>query len=394
MNKFSFLRLTLLFAVLLFSCSEKEPINAAIDPIKELQFEIVDSIKVDVLEQLAVLDYLPSKDLYLMKELRKGNIFVINGKGEIVENQDISGEGPNQIQMVSEVRFFGDSGYIFKEFSATMDYNLYNLDFQKTKKYKGTMKELMAFFIYNYHQSFSVFEMEGKPFLIGEEFNSFSIADIDYEKIGADFYNKANTGFLYDLEDDSIRYFNVYPEEWVPKLNQLQVGQSFPLLAYSSESNVLASLPTIGNYMGLYKHQGNEIIYEKSVNLSHPDRDGFKASKDVNMVTYPGFSDIKSFGNFHLIQFYSAMPEDIYNSFKSKGEDFNQDPEYREALSKYRNRRYLVVKGDQQIGIMNKLPVDGNVNLGLSDGTLIIKAADGKVERDYNLFYKIRLVED
>jgi hypothetical protein len=60
-------------------------------------------------------------------------------------------------------------------------------------------------------------------------------------------------------------------------------------------------------------------------------------------------------------------------------------------MTTYRKARYIIIKGDQQIGILNELPVEGTVNLGLPDGTLIVKVADGEVERDYNLFYKIRL---
>ena len=88
------------------------------------------------------------------------------------------------------------------------------------------------------------------------------------------------------------------------------------------------------------------------------------------------------------------MPEDIFNGFRAKSEEYFRDPEFNEAVAKYVQRRYIIVKGDQQIGILNELPVAGVVNLGLPDGTLLIKAADGEVERDYNLFYKVRLVED
>lgn len=65
-----------------------------------------------------------------------------------------------------------------------------------------------------------------------------------------------------------------------------------------------------------------------------------------------------------------------------------------EKLSSSIENRYIIVKGDQQIGILNELPVDGVINFGLPDGNLIVKAADGEVERDYNLFYKVRLVEE
>ncbi len=394
MYKFSLPTISLLFAFILFSCSEKEPVNAPIDPIKELQFEIVDSIKVDVLEQLAVLDFLPSKDLYLMKELRKGNIFVVNGKGEIVENQDIGGEGPNQIQMVSEGRFFGDSGYIFKEFSATMDYNLYDLDFQKTRKFKGTMQEMMAMFIFNNRQTFSVYEDEGDYFLFGEEFNSFSKATLDYDEIGADFYNKANMGFIYDLGQDSVQFVNTYPNDWAAKKNQTWMGVSYPYLAFDPSSKMVASLPISGDHLGIYTLKGNDLFYEKSVELTHPEREGFEAKEDTNPIVYPGFYDVKIFGEYRLVQFITAMPEDIFNGFKAQGENYWQDPAFGEATKTYRKRKFIVVKDGIQIGIVNELLGIGDIYFGLPDGTLIVKAADGEVERDYNLFYKMRLVEE
>ncbi|MFC5625559.1 hypothetical protein [Algoriphagus winogradskyi] len=394
MTKSLLLSLTTLFATVLFSCSEKETISNPANPAQVLQFEVVDSIMVDALEMLAVLDYLPSKDLYLMKELRKGNIFLVNGEGKIIDNRDIAGEGPDQIQMVAEGRFYGEEGYLFKEFSGTMDFSLYNLDFKKIKKFDGTLVELNSLSIYNYKQSFSVFEEQGKSFIVGEEPNSFSKAAIDHEKIGADFYNQANAGFIYDLDEDSITYVNTYPEDWEPKKTQKWVGESYPFLSYNPKTKKVASLPVKGNQMGLYRLDGYELIYETGVELSHPDREGHVADTEKEAMIYPSFADIKAFGDYQLVQFYTAMPEDIYNGFRAKGENFQSDPEYRDAMIKYRKLRNIIVKGDRQIGILNEFPVAGSVNLGLPDGTLIIKAADGEVERDYNLFYKVRLVED
>jgi hypothetical protein len=393
MSKSTFVILTTLFAITLFSCSEseKEATETAIDPFHELEFEVVDSIIVDELVNLAVLDYLPSKDLYLMKELRKGNIFLVNGEGGIIDNRDIAGEGPNQIQMVGEGRFYGEEGYIFKEFSATMDFNLFDLDFQKTKKFKGTMQELMAMFISNNRQTFSVYENGGEKFLFGEEFNFFSKADIDYDEIGADFYNKAAMGFVYDLAQDSVQFFNTYPNDWAPKKNHTWVGVSYPYLAFDPASKKVASLPTSGDQLGIYTIEDNQLVYEKSVELTHPDRAGFEPKEDPNPTVYPGFSDIKIFGEYQLVQFITAMPEDIFNAYRAQGENYWQDPEYVEAAKTYRKRKYIVVKNGVQIGIVNELPMFGDIYFGLTDGTLIVKAAEGEVERDYNLFYKIRL---
>lgn len=201
-------------------------------------------------------------------------------------------------------------------------------------------------------------------------------------------------GFIYDLGRDSIRFVNTYPNDWAPKKNQTWVGVSYPYLAFDPVSKTVASLPTSGDQLGLYKLQGNQLVYEKSVELMHPDRDGFEAKEGTNPIVYPGFNDVKIFGEYQLIQFHTAMPEDILNGFMAKGENYWQDPAYREALKTYRKLKYILVKNGVQIGIVNELPEIGDMYFGLPDGTLIVKAADGEVERDYNLFYKIRLVEE
>ncbi|SFU19739.1 hypothetical protein SAMN04489724_0186 [Algoriphagus locisalis] len=396
MHKSHFLILTALFAATIFSCSQspEETNEASSNPIQELQFEVVDSIMVDLLEQVAILDYLPSKDQYLMKNSREGRVFLVSGKGEILETHELGGEGPNQIMGFMEGRFYGESGYVFKEISMEMPYHIYDADFNKIKTTKGTVKDMMSLSINSNKQSFAVYDDNGEYKLVGEEPNSFSAADINLETIGADFYNRVNTGFILDVEQDSVYYLNVYPEDWKFKKEQKWVGSSNATLSFDPATNTLSSLPKMGGQFGIYKLEGNTAVYQKSVNVSHPDRDNYEATLGLNGLVYPGFSDIKTFGPYQILTFFTAMPEDIFNGFRAKSEEYFRDPEFNEAVAKYVKRRYIIVKGDQQIGIVNEFPVEGVVNLGLADGTLIIKAADGEVERDYNLFYKVRLVEE
>jgi hypothetical protein len=393
MNKSTFVAFTTLFAITLFSCSqsEKESSSTITDPIQALEFEVIDSIVVDLLEPVTILDYLPSKDLYLMKNTKEGIVFLVDGKGEILEKRELGGEGPNQIQQFFEGRFYGESGYVFKELSMEMAYHIFDLEFNKIKKTSGTVKEMMSLTINSNKQSFAVYEEDGKYKIVGEEPNSFSIADINLETIGADFYTKVNTAFVLDIAQDSVHYINVYPEDWTFKKELKWVGPSHQMISFDPNTKTLASLPQMGKQLGIYKLEGNKAVYQSVVQLSHPDRDEYEAKLGIDQITFPGFSDIKTFGDYQILTFFTAMPEDIFNGFKAKSEEYFRDPEFREAMTTYRKARYIIIKGDQQIGILNELPVEGTVNLGLPDGTLIVKVADGEVERDYNLFYKIRL---
>jgi hypothetical protein len=394
MNKSTFIILTVFFAIAMFSCSEKESTSSPIDPIKELQFEVYDSITVDVLDDLVLLDYQEELDQYMMREKRGGNVFLVNGKGTILDSAQLVGEGPDQLPFFLEGRFLGKDRFVFKEMSPTMDFHVFDRDFKKIEKLNGPAVGLNAIFISQFRQTFTIWSENGEIFILGEEVNSYNPADADPDKIGGEFYNKVKTGFFYDLSVDSITYLSLYPEAWVPRKTNRWVGQSFPYMSFDSERKKVAVLPPIGDLLFMYDLEGNSLINEKAVPLSHPDRDQEIPDASSENQLYSSFSDVKNFGEYQLAIFYTAIPEEVFSEFRAKGENFNQDPEYREALSKYRNPRYIIVKGDQQIGIVNKLPVEGDVNLGLSDGTLIVKASEGEVERDHNLFYKIRLVKE
>jgi hypothetical protein len=425
MIKSPYFILIVLFTSLLFSCSEKESSNSVIDQVRELQFEVVDSLIVDVMEDVTILDYLeeldPFRDLqfevldslmvdvledlvildyqveldqYLMKERRGGKIFLVNGKGELIEEIELAGEGPNQVPMIWEGRFIGKDRYIFKEMSATMDFHVFDRDFKKIEKIKGPAVGLNAIFISFFRQTFTIWNEGGKDLILGEEVNSYIPTAVDPLKIGGDFYNQVKSGFHYDLSQDSITYLNLYSKAWEPRKSNRWIGQSFPFLAFDPIRKKASVLPPIGNQLFLYDLDGNSFINEKVVTLTHPDRTQDIPDPAQENMLYPSFSDVKTFGDYKLAIFYTGIPEDVYNEYRAKGENYRQDPEYRAAVAKYRNPRYILIKEDQQIGILNKLPVEGDVNLGLADGTLIVKAADGKVEREYNLFYKIRLVEE
>lgn len=97
---------TALLTALLFSCSE-EPTSIPIDQIQEIQFEVYDSLLVDVMVDVTILDYQEELDQYLMKEKRGGKILLVNGEGEVISETELAGEGPNQVPMIWEGRFMG-----------------------------------------------------------------------------------------------------------------------------------------------------------------------------------------------------------------------------------------------------------------------------------------------
>jgi hypothetical protein len=389
-------RTNLLFlpaTLLLFSCSQSDSVVKQSDPPKELTFKVVDSIMVDILKDLTILDYQASSDRYLMKELRGGQIVVTDGAGNVVSTQELAGEGPNLVPNLWEGRFFGEDGYIFKEMSATMDFHVYDADFQKTKKIQGPAVGLNAIFISFYRQTFSLFEEDGNICILGEEVNSYDGGLINHEKLGGRFYDHAKTGYLYDLSRDSITYLNLFPANWLPRKTHKWIGQSFPFIVFNAKNRKVAVLPPLGDELFLYNLKGNSLEDELSVSLKHPDRSQPIPDPSREHLLYPSFTDLKMFGEYQLLIFHSAVPEEVYQEFRSKGENYQQDPDWRKAVTQYRKTKYIVVKDGVQLGISTDLPVKGNVNFGLEDGSILVKASEGDTERDYNLFYRLKLVE-
>ncbi len=387
--------LVVIFALahlVLVSCSKKETVDT--DPLAEVKLEVYDSVIVDVLQELMILDYNSSSDSYLMIDRKGSKLMLVNGQGEVLATPDIIGEGPDQLQMLWEGRFMGKDQYIFKTLSNNMDLYVFDRDFKRVKLVPGPAVGLNALFISFYRQTFNVFEEGGKTYLLGEEVNAYNPGEINTSKNESDFYDLVNTGYFYDLDQDSITYFSLYSEDWTPRKTGRWVGQSFPFLSFNPDSKQVAVLPPLGDQVFIYKLVDRGIEPLHTIELKHPERNQRIPDPSGESLLYPAFGDIKSFGEYQLILFYTAVPEDVFNEFRSKGEDYQQDPEFRKMLTQYRKPRYMITKDGHQVGIVNELPVRGNVNFATSDGTLLIKASNDETEeRDYNLFYKVRLVE-
>jgi len=382
-------------ALLIFSCSSSSENESGSEGnlLQEFHFEVLDSIKVDALEVLVALDYNPESDTYLLKQQREGIVYLVDSKGNILDQRDLGGEGPNQAGTFMEGQFAGSEGYVFKELSPTMDFHEYDSDFQKVKVHPGAAVGLNALVINYYRQTFDFLTLNGSPYLIGEEINGYEAGEIDGSKIGAEFYNRATSGFLLELNQDSLLRLNLFAEDWKARKDKNWIGSSLPSIAFDPKSQTAFTLPSKGNQLSIFNISPKGLELQESIVLVHPDREGAVVNPDQDMLTYPGFDDVRNLGEYQLVSFNTAMPEDVLSGIKAKaGEEYYRDPEFTQALETYRKERFILIKDGKQIGIINEGPEEGRINLGLPDGTVLVKAADGELERDYNLFYKMRLV--
>lgn len=393
-NRFAILHFVFLF--LLFSCSgssEEETITEE-NYLREFRFEVVDSVMVDALEVLVALDYDQESDRFLLKKQREGKVYVVDSKGEILQTADLGGEGPNQVGAFTDGQFLGSNGYVFKEFSPTMDFHQYDFDFQKVKVHTGAAVGINALVINFYRQTFDALTINGEPYLLGEEVNAYDAGEINGNKIGSAFYERATTGFLINLNQDSIQRINLFTEDWKPRQEKIWVGNSLPSIASDPKSHSAFVVPTKGNQLSFFKVNTSGLEFQNSIELIHPAREDAEIHADQDDLTYPGFDNVRNLGEYQLVSFNTAIPEDVLNGIKARaGENYYSDTEFKEAMDLFRNPKYILIKNGKQVGVINEEPQEGTINLGLPDGTVLVKAADGEIERDYNLFYKMKVVE-
>ncbi|EIM78890.1 hypothetical protein A3SI_00460 [Nitritalea halalkaliphila LW7] len=370
------------------------------DAHRILQLELTDSLCVETLAPLLMDDFLPEKGLYLLKGDKSRLPLLVDQNGDILQEYAIGGDGPNSVgpNGAFGYRFLGEDAFVAQGFYT--DYHIFGLDGQKQRSIPFNAEGLFGLTLYKNRTTFHPLYKNGQAFLVGEEPNSFNPATIDKNKLGAAFYEQARTIYAYNLETAENQLLETYPESWEPRANKRFVGESVPLLAWGAAQQEIALLPRVGNQLFLYDFSGETPILRQTVALSHPERPADAPTlrpEDSADSDYPQFSDIRYAGAYIIIQFFTQVPKGLLSELKAQfGEpDYLRSPEFREARQKYVRPYFIVVREGEQVGILNEVPVSGSFNFSDASGILYFNDnLSPAVERDYNVFYKLRIVAD
>ncbi len=343
------------------------------------------------MQELYLSDKDPDTERLLLNDWGMNELLVTDLKGDIISKFKPQGEGPHQVPSPLELGFWKD-GILIKEMSAGQHFHFFNGSFKKTAKGPALADGITVIGMPNSGKSFSVVEKNGKPLIVGYEYNAIDARLWGEEEQQAGFYEKAEMGYLYDPNSGKVVNFSLYPEMWTPRLEGKWVGTAYPRVQVSETDQVVAVLPGFGNQLFYYTLDGNNLQPLAEIELAHPERNEntpFDAEKDDG-VLYPSFKRLHGGGKYFLIEFNTAFPRDLYDSFRAKGENFRMDPEYREALEKHSRAKYILTDTQGNQATISDLPVSGAVHLMDADDILYIKPTT-ETESDYNVFYRYRL---
>lgn len=356
----------------------------------KVEFEFLDSLVVESLFELYLADKNQNTGQLLFNEKQMKELIITDLEGKIISRFEPTGEGSDQVMSPLEVAFWQE-GIVIKEMSSEHKFNFFNWSFEKIAQSPALTKGLNFLAIYNSHRSFSIFEKDGKTLILGQDLNLIDEKLLTENSENPLTYEKAEIGYIYDVDSEDLTRINLYPKTWKPRLEQNWVGLKSSYIQVSKTDKKVAVLPSVGNELFYYELNGNSLSPIAQISLSHPERnENLLFDVQNEYFLYPVFTQLFSGGNYFLVEFHTEVPQDIYDSFRAKGEDFQSDPEYWEALQKHWKVKYILTETNGNQGAISELPVPGVVHFMDANDILYIKPTS-KTELDYNVFYRFQV---
>ncbi|MCH6236543.1 hypothetical protein [Cognataquiflexum rubidum] len=374
----------------LVSCGTGQNNNQLTSTEGKVEFEFLDSLVVESLSELYLADKNENTGQLLFNERQMNELIITDLEGKIISRFEPKGEGPNQVETPLEVAFWKE-GIVLKEMSSENKFNFFDRDFRKIAQSPPLSKGLSFISMYNSNRSFSIFEKDGKSLILGQELNMLDEQLLAEKSENPLIYEKAEIGYIYDVDSKDITRINLYPETWKPRLEQKWVGFKSSYVQVSKTDQKVAVLPSVGNELFFYDLDDTGISPISQISLFHPDRNEnliFDVKKEYFL--YPLFTQLFSGGNYFLVEFYTEVPQDIYDSFRAKGEGYQSDPEYWETLQKHWKAKYILTDKNGNQGAISELPIPGVVHFMDANDIVYIKPTS-KTELDYNVFYRYQV---
>lgn len=374
----------------LVSCGNEKKSNEITSYEGKVEFEFLDSLVVESLSELYLADKNENTGQLLFNERQMEELIITDLEGKIISRFEPKGEGPNQVETPLEVAFWKE-GIVLKEMSSENKFNFFDRDFRKIAQSPPLSKGLSFISMYNSNRSFSIFEKDGKSLILGQELNMLDEQLLAEKSENPLIYEKAEIGYIYDVDSEGLTRINLYPETWKPRLEQKWVGFKSSYVQVSKTDQKVAVLPSVGNELFFYDLDDTGISPISQISLFHPERNEnliFDVKNEYFL--YPQFTQLISGGNYFLVEFYTEVPQDIYDSFRAKGEGYQSDPEYWETLQKHYKVKYILTDTNGNQGAISELPVEGKVHFMDANDILYIKPTS-KTELDYNVFYRYQV---
>ncbi|MBN3582668.1 hypothetical protein JYB64_09765 [Algoriphagus aestuarii] len=375
--------------IILASCNRH---SDSIEKKLSYEFVKVDSLVMDILEPVHILDYHKEKELYLIvkQASMEGHYMVINKKGEILTENKLS-EGPDAFGMVllragfvgDEIMFVSD-GKVF----------VYDLNLKQLRRFpfeQNPRVKLVHFSLDN----LSTFKSSN-----GDLSAVANLNDGYYQPYPLDFYDTLNMVHLLDVKSGSVQKGGQ-----LNKNGKFRSGRFYPFMDkpvyFSDKQSHFVSTILYGDST-LYQIDPNQDF--KIVNQIHLERIQPDLIQDIPMAD-ASFTTVKEYRSENV------MLGGAFNEMMGNGDEFivgyrtganpelvfeNQTPEQRKTMDASKKRYYYFIKDGTQSGgpILWDLPGSLKLNVGKNRYLQYGDQAEiHEFEKDYQCYYIYELRE-
>ena len=175
--------------VALYSCSTERTNKGGVLP--DYEFEIVDSLQIDLLESLYLMDIHVEKELFLLSTENDNRLFLADKSGKIIATFDEPADSPTAFGKGTGSGIFMDDQIIIMGYQ---QFAIYDLQFNFQKRFRLTYPGSDIF--YRNNDNLKQIVLKGKPMLLAytggpqsgvpsnqpeyySEYNAFDIIDVD-----------------------------------------------------------------------------------------------------------------------------------------------------------------------------------------------------------------------
>lgn len=380
---------SLALIILLIGCNS-EPEDTPVASLSEqnLKFEIYDSLVIDYLGNLILMDISPDGESFLLIDQNTDSIFVSNTQGNILNKYKLAGDGPeNYTENRSGLaKFISEKEYLLP--TSTAIYR-YDLEGKLSKKYELGFSPNIMLIISN-----------GDNLGLRENkvYTTMSGRAMEEGKMGVEYQKAANVLEILDLETGEYT-----PTTPFPKISRFaSETESHPSLAYYANvavngDSVFVSFrnePKIYSYYYAELDSPSRVMDVPFGNfiLSAPaddeDQSGFRM-RDLFVGTMNSVIPLGD-GQF-MIDYLSGLKDEEINPILSEmSGDFNK---IFEEANKINTAGRVIFDGKSISPMIHKPELLGSLTKFVSREEIWFALNFSEAENDYSVIYKTRLVE-
>lgn len=379
---------TCAFLVLLtfsISCAEKKDQDQT---APKFSLELVDSVQVDYLGDLMLLDYDPATEKYLLANDSYYEYLEVDGSGNIINSNKFNSDGIDAVETALGL------GYVDGKVTVLTPTNGY-YQFQDSSRV-GQIEIPYNYQIFMFYPKLGVFKEDSKTYFPSLWPETFAINMSE-----GDFYQKLYRLPLVSSLDESTgdTLGVVKLPETSPLLDDQVHG--FPIPVYTRAEDLLLMTMWLEPRFYVYQKSGEGFDYKQTVEIDIPGWVSYDpVPADQADQFFEGFSkkitgnltNLFQVGEFYIGTYTKGISEDILVTMN------RQDPNFR-IDSRKKNPQYAVVfdKDFKQLAVDLPFPMASDYPMVVNKNDEFILSKDGNLavtEDEGIVIYKVRLTKD